>query len=98
MDATTTNPASTRSAITAPLHWHTGPALGVTILMPPTVTVAVPQTPHDRLLTVPRSVRYVADSGLSDPATAESVKRVSRTSQALYEPSRPVYHARLTFN
>jgi hypothetical protein len=28
-----------------PFGWHTGPALGVTILMPPAVTVVIPQTP-----------------------------------------------------
>jgi hypothetical protein len=34
-----------------PFRWYTGHALSVTILMPPTVTIAVPQTPaHDSLL------------------------------------------------
>jgi hypothetical protein len=42
---------------------HAGPAFSVAILVPPTVTVSIPQTPaHDRLLTVPGTARRVTDS------------------------------------
>jgi hypothetical protein len=34
-----------------PFRWHSGPALGVTILVPATVAIAVPQaSAHDTLL------------------------------------------------
>ena len=46
-----------------PFRWQTGPALSVAILMPPAVTVAIPQTPaHNGLLTVPRTARRVTNS------------------------------------
>jgi hypothetical protein len=36
--------------VQSPLRWHSGPTPGVTILVPPAVTIAVPKTPHNRLL------------------------------------------------
>lgn len=46
-----------------PFRWQAGPTLGVAILVPPTVTVAIPQTPaHNGPLTVPGTARYVTDS------------------------------------
>jgi hypothetical protein len=35
-----------------PSHWHSGLAPCVTILVPPAITIAVPKTPHIRLLAV----------------------------------------------
>jgi hypothetical protein len=45
-----------------PFRWQTGPALGVAILVPLAVTVAILQTPaHNGLLTVPGTARRVTD-------------------------------------
>jgi hypothetical protein len=45
-----------------PFRWPAGPALNVAILVPPTVTVVIPQAPADNgLLTVPETARRVID-------------------------------------
>jgi len=58
-DVKTTSPARTMRVITANLARHAGPALGSAVLVPPTVTVAIPETFCDRLPTVPRTMRCV---------------------------------------
>jgi hypothetical protein len=35
--------------VDCPFSWHSSAASGVTILMPPAITIAVPKTPHIRL-------------------------------------------------
>ena len=49
------------------------------ILMPPTVTVAIPQTPHGVLLTVPEAARYVTDPGLWQAGSRQVRERRKQT-------------------
>jgi hypothetical protein len=61
-----------------PLRWHSSSAPGVTILVPSAITIAVPKTPHIRLLAVLARAEILARGELSATDTEWPRKQTER--------------------